>query len=324
MSRDSGAGAYSHGIAWPSPRPQLDVVPADAGTMLDAVSVAMLAIMSPGPPRPCRGCFRKPPAPRPPVAAPCRSAFPGRPPQRRRTGRAMAPGVPWPRIRHRWPSESGDRCRGAAKGRGGRAWRSRSAAVLGDRVGRLAVADVEVVVVAREPGRPPLADQHRIVEVDELDVSGRRRPDQVDQVPGRCPVVCAGAPVRAPCALVLVRADGPDVDVEPVLVGLVPGDVPAVLEADVTDRHPTVAACGECHGRDLELADGISGPPVRPAVADAVVAQVLRGRERGVVEVPDQVVPGDETDVTVGGESHVALEGDDGVPGGRPVDAVDG
>src|SRR5690242_16260451 len=24
MSRDSGAGAYSHGIAWPSPRPQLD------------------------------------------------------------------------------------------------------------------------------------------------------------------------------------------------------------------------------------------------------------------------------------------------------------
>src|SRR3954469_21414915 len=48
MSRDSGAGAYSHGIAWPSPRPQLDVVPADAGTMLDAVSVAMIAIMSPG------------------------------------------------------------------------------------------------------------------------------------------------------------------------------------------------------------------------------------------------------------------------------------
>src|SRR4051812_44484583 len=180
-----------------------------------------------------------------------------------------------------------------------RPWRSRSAAVLGDRVGRLAVADVEVVVVAREPGRPPLADQHRIVEVDELDVSGRRRPDQVDQVPGRCPVVCAGAPVRAPCALVLVRADGPDVDVEPVLVGLVPGDVPAVLEADVTDRHPTVAARGECHGRELELADGISGPPVRPAVADAVVAQVLRGRERGVVEVPDQVAPGDETDVAV-------------------------
>ena len=34
MSRDSGAGAYSHGIAWPSPRPQLDGERSPAGTRL--------------------------------------------------------------------------------------------------------------------------------------------------------------------------------------------------------------------------------------------------------------------------------------------------
>src|SRR5690349_3997983 len=41
MSRDSGAGAYSHGMAWPSPSPQLDADRAAAGTTLEGVSVAM-------------------------------------------------------------------------------------------------------------------------------------------------------------------------------------------------------------------------------------------------------------------------------------------
>ena len=45
MSRCSGAGAYSHGIACPSPSPQLlgvaDVD--DAGTTLDSVRVAIAA-----------------------------------------------------------------------------------------------------------------------------------------------------------------------------------------------------------------------------------------------------------------------------------------
>src|SRR6478752_9155368 len=49
MSRASGAGAYSHGIAWPSPRPQLDGAPPFDETRLEVVSVAMLAIMSLGP-----------------------------------------------------------------------------------------------------------------------------------------------------------------------------------------------------------------------------------------------------------------------------------
>ena len=41
MSRDSGAGAYSHGIAWPSPRPQLDGALDEPVAMGSRVSVAI-------------------------------------------------------------------------------------------------------------------------------------------------------------------------------------------------------------------------------------------------------------------------------------------
>ncbi len=44
--------------------------------------------------------------------------------------------------------------------------------------------------------------------------------------------------------------------------------------------------------RRLELADRCARRPVRLAVADAVVAQVLRGAERRVVVVPEEVPPG--------------------------------
>ena len=47
MSRASGAGAYSHGIAWPSPRPQLLGAPSGAGITLVLLRPAMLAIMAP-------------------------------------------------------------------------------------------------------------------------------------------------------------------------------------------------------------------------------------------------------------------------------------
>src|SRR4051812_39922550 len=57
MSRDSGAGAYSHGIAWPSPRPQLDGARSGVRTMLDEVSVAMAAIMALGRSGPRDACL---------------------------------------------------------------------------------------------------------------------------------------------------------------------------------------------------------------------------------------------------------------------------
>ena len=47
MSRASGAGAYSHGIAWPSPRPQLLGARSGAGITLVLLRPAMLAIMAP-------------------------------------------------------------------------------------------------------------------------------------------------------------------------------------------------------------------------------------------------------------------------------------
>ena len=59
-----------------------------------------------------------------------------------------------------------------------------SAVVPGDRVGRFAVADVDVVVVAGIPLRQALGDQHRVIEVDHLDVTGRRGADGLDERPG--------------------------------------------------------------------------------------------------------------------------------------------
>ena len=53
----------------------------------------------------------------------------------------------------------------------------------------LAVADVQVVVVTGEPCRQALADEHRIVEVDELHVARRRGPDRLDDRPRGRPVV---------------------------------------------------------------------------------------------------------------------------------------
>src|SRR4051794_6085129 len=210
--------------------------------MLDAVSVAMVAIMAPRPARPC--CS---------VRSSRERGFP-----------AVTPPAPPARP---------------------------SAAVLRDRVERPAVADVEMVVVAGEPRRQALADQHRIVEVDELDVAGRGGADEVDERARRGPVIGREPPVRPPRALVLVVADRADVDVEAALVGLVAGDVPAVLEAAVADRDPALGSRGECRGCRLQLADRGAGRPVRLAVAHAVVTEVPGLAERRVVVVPDEVSP---------------------------------
>ena len=47
MSRASGAGAYSHGIAWPSPKPQLLGRGRPPGRRWSCCAAAMLDIMSP-------------------------------------------------------------------------------------------------------------------------------------------------------------------------------------------------------------------------------------------------------------------------------------
>src|SRR4051812_14737432 len=73
----------------------------------------------------------------------------------------------------------------------------RSAVVRGDGMPGFAEPHVDVVVVAAEPGREALADEDRIVEVDDLDVTRRIRPESLDHRPRRGPVVGAGAPRRA-------------------------------------------------------------------------------------------------------------------------------
>ena len=55
MSRASGAGAYSHGIAWPSPRPQLLGALGVLGTTRDSVRLAMHGIIPPDPDLPGQG-----------------------------------------------------------------------------------------------------------------------------------------------------------------------------------------------------------------------------------------------------------------------------
>src|SRR4051812_40576787 len=201
---------------------------------------------------------------------------------------------------------------------------ARSAAVLRDRVGLLAVADVEVVVVASESRRPALADEHGIVEVDELHVTGRGRADGVDQLPGRGSIVGGDPPVGARGALVLVVTDRSDVDVEAALVGLVERDVPSVLVAGVSDRHTAMTLGGEGRRRRLELADRGASGPIRLSVADAVIAQVLRRGERWVVVVPDEGAPRDRADVPERGHAHMASERDHGVARRGAEQAVDG
>ena len=104
----------------------------------------------------------------------------------------------------------------------------------------LAEADVQVVVVAGELDRQALADEHRIVEVDELHVARRRGPDRLDQLTRGRAVVRGVVPVRAPVALIVVVARRPDVEVQALLMGLVARDVSAVLERHVAERDPAL------------------------------------------------------------------------------------
>ena len=52
--------------------------------------------------------------------------------------------------------------------------------------------------MARVARREALADEHRVVEVDELHVARRGGPDRLDQRPGRAPVVARQPLVRRP------------------------------------------------------------------------------------------------------------------------------
>ena len=105
MSRASGAGAYSHGMAWPSPNPQL------LGCWSGVTTTLVLGAFGHG--------------------------------------------------RH------------YVTARAGPPFSSRSR----ERVDALAEAHMDMVVVAGVPARQALADEHRVVEVDDLDVPGRGGPD---------------------------------------------------------------------------------------------------------------------------------------------------
>ena len=73
-------------------------------------------------------------------------------------------------------------------------------------------------------------------------------------------------------------------------MAFVPGDVAAVLEPDVADRHAAVAQPDDLRGGRLDLADRRRGPPIGEAVADLVVAHLAA--EHGPLEVGDEIPPG--------------------------------
>src|ERR671930_604621 len=131
---------------------------------------------------------------------------------------------------------------------------------------RLAVPDMEVVVVAGETGRQPLADEHRIVEVDELDVAWSGGADRLRECPGRRAVVRGHAPGATPAALVTRLAHDAEVDVEAEPVRLVAGDAAAVLERGVADGNAPVAGGVDDACRRLGRGDGRCRAPVRRTV----------------------------------------------------------
>ena len=78
-------------------------------------------------------------------------------------------------------------------------------------------------------------------------------------------------------------------------MGVVAGDVPAVLEPDVAERDAAPAGRHVAPRGEIDDRDRRRGAPVRRAVAHAVVAQAGT-RHRGELEVPDQVAPGRRVD----------------------------
>src|SRR5690349_23290094 len=145
MSRASGAGAYSQGMACPSPNPQLLGRASGAATTLVSVRSGMDGIMSP------------------PVREPLFGPLFG----------------------------------------------TRSAVVRRERIDALAEADVDMVVMAGVPAGQPFADQHRVVEVDDLDVTRRGGPDGADERAGRAAVVDGHPVVAAPLTLTVVATHDP-------------------------------------------------------------------------------------------------------------------
>src|SRR4026208_693845 len=71
-----------------------------------------------------------------------------------------------------------------------------SAVVGRDRIAPFAESDVDVVVMPGVVARHPRADQHGIVEIDDLDVAGGRGADRLDERSRRAAVVDRH-PVRA-------------------------------------------------------------------------------------------------------------------------------
>lgn len=136
----------------------------------------------------------------------------------------------------------------------------------------LAVPHVRVVIVVVQEDSQTPVDELLVVEEDDLDVTRRLGPDRQDQVSGRGVVVGGVVDVGRVRAFGPVLSNRPDVDVEPVLMAGVAGDVPTVLQADVADSDGAVAVgVGLRRGR-FNLADRRGCAPVRGgAVARSVV-----------------------------------------------------
>src|SRR6185295_17469339 len=195
-----------------------------------------------------------------------------------------------------------------------------SAVVGRDRVAPFTESDVDVVVMTGVVARQALSDQHGIIEIDDLDVAGGRGADRLDERSRRGAVVDRD-PVRAtPPALALVAPHDPDVDIEAPLVGLMPGHVATVVEADIADgdRTPTSKTHGD--GGRTDLSDRRARAPVGRPVADLVAAHPAA--EEGRLEMADQVPPRAWIDDAGDRQRRMALERADGGERGagkRPI-----
>src|SRR5262245_8817524 len=106
-----------------------------------------------------------------------------------------------------------------------------------------------MVVVVVVVGGQAFVDQRRIVEQDAGDLTGGGGPNSLERLPGRRSIV-GGRLLGEPAgrALRRVGANWPNVDIFARLVSGVPGDVAAMLEADITERHLALTGAGKRRG----------------------------------------------------------------------------
>ena len=179
-----------------------------------------------------------------------------------------------------------------------------------------------MVVVARVAPRQALADEHRIVEVDELHVAGRERPDRLDERPRRGAVVGRTAVVRPAPALALSLRSSRTSTSRPPRACRGPAMFPPCSRLDVAERDAAVPGRDLVAGGGLDVGDRGGGRPSSRSRCRRCSRTGPSSSTAAISKCHDQVAPRRGRRPAGDRQPRVLLEAR-GPPGAStPVDAV--